>query len=152
MATWIKPIYDRNQSDVDYAKSRMKYFRQNGGVTDGIDLKGCLNASDLNRIENNSRYLCDELSKYYYFSNIDTVHTWSIWSIPNTQQISRIITNVNTLISAYGTLSYAPALPTTLLSFEHINIVEINLYLIKDILDKMISSFRECNTFTCGEG
>ena len=65
MADWTEPIYDRTQEDVDYAKNRIAYFKANGGITDGINLKGCLNYTDVNRIEDNTDYLADLLISLY---------------------------------------------------------------------------------------
>ena len=58
MASWIEPIYDRTYADVDYAKARIKYYKANGGITDGEILKGVFSANDMNRIENNARFSC----------------------------------------------------------------------------------------------
>jgi hypothetical protein len=38
-----------------------------------------------------------------------------------------------------------------MLTYEHINSLEENLYHIKNILDDMITLFRECGTFDCKE-
>ena len=152
MASWINPVYDRTQSDVDYAKGQIRRFKANGGITDGINLKGCLNDSDINRIENNSRYLCDELVRLYYFCDIPTTHTWSIWSVPNNQQIDRIINNIKKLQSAYYTPENSPELPKTISHYEDANFIEKCLYLLKEMIDDMVSRFRECGDgLECGE-
>ena len=49
---WSEPITDRSQSDISYAKEN-----QNGST----DNKGALNYNDLNRIENNFKYLIEKL-------------------------------------------------------------------------------------------
>ena len=152
MANWGKPIYDRTQADVDYAKSQIKYFKENGGVTDGKDLKGCLNVDDLNRIENNTDYLSECLITLYYYNRIDNYdESWSIGDVPHTEQVSRIINNVSILQEAYYKPSGSPTLPTTLTHYEDVNSIEKCLYLLKVMIDDMVSSFRECGTFACGE-
>lgn len=144
MAQWINPIYDRTQADVDYAKSQL-----NQGNND-VEFKGCINVTDIRRIENNTRYLADELIKLYYFNTL-TTYSWDLSSIPYLAHINRIINNVGILWGKYHKPNGSVELPPTLLHYEHANAIEKNLYLIKEMLDNMISSFRECGTFQCGE-
>jgi hypothetical protein len=152
MADWIKPIYDRKQSDVDYAKTRIKYFKENGGVTDGIDLKGCFNFTDMNRIENNNQYLQDRLNELYYFCNIKNVHGRRMTSVPNMgDHISRVINNLVELQSAYYEPMLAPILPETLTHFNNVNNVEKCQLVIKEMIDDMANSFKQCGTFDCKE-
>lgn len=150
MANWTTPVFNRTQADVDYAISKIAEWRD----TDSIyvtELKGCLNVTDINRIENNTRYLSDSLSALYYFSHIRTM-SWDNKGLPSMLDISQIINNIREIISSYFQDSAAPNLPETMLTYEQINNIEKNLYYIKCILDNMISSFKECNTFECGEG
>lgn len=152
MANWSKPIYDRTQADVDYAKSQIKYFKQNGGITDGKDLKGCLNVDDLNRIEFNTEYLSDSLVALYYFNNINKrSDKWYVSGVPYVTQINRIIDNVLKLQTAYFKPSSSPTLPNTLTHYADVNSIEKCIYLLKVMIDNMTSSFKECNTFECGE-
>lgn len=152
MANWIEPIYDRTQSDVEYAKSRIKYFKENGGITDGVNLKGCLNTDDLNRIEYDTQYISDMLNALYYFNNI-TTHSdiWYMGSVPYVNHLNRIIDNVSKLQTSYFKPSGAPNLPNTLTHYEQVNSIEKCLYLLKVMIDDMVSSFKECGTFSCGE-
>ena len=150
--SWIEPIYDRTQYDIEYAKSRIKYFKQNGGITDGVELKGCLNCTDLNRIENNIEYLSELLNELYYCNTIDKRDAqWSMDDIPTKTNIERILNNLNELLIKYYTLDEALVIPETLTHFEAVNIVEKCIYLIKVMIDDMVTSFRECGTFNCGE-
>lgn len=149
MSEWIIPIFDRTQEDVNDALLKIAEWKKNGS-TDVYDLKGCFNVSDINRIEGNIKYLSDNLSKLCYFPNTIS-KTWDVSGLPDIENISRIIQNVAKIISAYYQNSTAPSLPETLLTYEEVNDLEQNLYLIKEILDDMITSFRECGTFSCGE-
>ena len=152
MVNWTEPIYDRTQHDVEYAKSRIKYFKENGGITDGEDLKGCLNVVDLNRIENNTGYLSDLLISLYYFNSISKLSSnWNMSNMPTLEHINRIIDNVKKLQTAYFKPSGSPNLPNTLTHYEEVNSIEKCLYLLKAMIDEMMSSFKECNTFECGE-
>lgn len=142
---WQEPIFDRTQADVDYAKVQLSQ-----GINDA-DLKGCLNVSDLNRIESNTRYLSDKLIELCYFNTTSTSTAWAMTALPYVSHINRIITNVRILWGKYHKPLGAVDLPDTLLNFEQVNAIEKNLYLIKEMLDDMIASFRECGTFSCGE-
>ena len=150
---WIEPIYDRTQYDVEYAKSRIKYFKQNGGITDGVELKGCLNYTDLNRIENNIVYLSETLNELYYRNTIDEPNTqWNMNNTPTKAQVDRIIGNIIKILSKYYTPDGTPDLPETLTHYEEVNNIEECLYLLKVMIDNMKSMFRECGAFSCGEG
>ena len=149
MAEWINPIFDRTQADVDFALSKIAEWRNS--KADGEDeLRGCLNVSDINRIENNIRYLSDNLSDLCYFPHADT-RVWDSKGLPDTDDISRIIGHIRKIISAFCQHDTAPALPETMLTYEQINDIEGNLYLLKGLLGDMIVRFKECGTFECGE-
>lgn len=149
MAEWSTPIFDRTQADVDFAISKIAEWK-NSGYTSVYELKGCLNISDINRIETNIQYLSEQLTDLYYPSYI-TSKTWGLSGLPDINDVVRIIANVKKIISSFYQSSNAPELPDTMLTYEQVNNIEENLYLIKDILNDMILSFRECGTFNCGE-
>ena len=113
------------------------------------DLKGCLNLSDINRIEGNIAYLADKMESYAYSPNIHGKQ-WSRGDMPNQNDMSRIIENIRALIDAYYPPHNPPDLPTTMLSYEDINAIEENLYLLKQMLDCMESSFRQVGTIKSG--
>ena len=145
MADWTNPVYDRTQADVDYAREQL------GKGINGREYKGCFNAIDGNRVENNTRYIADELNKLYYFNNLTTRGTWTKTSFIYLAHIERIINNINSLWKAYYTPSGSTTLPTTLTHYEHANAIEKNLNLLKLMIDDMTSSFKECGTFECME-
>lgn len=144
MAEWISPVYDRTKSDVDFAISQIK----NGDIS--LELKGCFNVTDINRIENNSRYIADRLNVLKYANNIKTA-SWDMYGVPNATEVARLINNVTLLIKAYFKPANAPNLPPTLLTYEQVNSLEKNLYLIKHLIDDEENEFRHCGTFNCGE-
>ena len=113
------------------------------------ELKGCLNLSDINRIEGNIEYLADKMESYAYSPNIHGKQ-WSRVDMPNQNDMSRIIENIRALIDAYYPPHNPPELPTTMLSYEDINAIEENLYLLKQMLDCMESSFRQVGTIKSG--
>lgn len=145
MANWTTPVYDRTQEDVEYAVSQLT---QNINVG---EYKGCFNVSDITRIENNSRYLADKLMELYYFNGVYTPVTWNKTSFVFLDHVNRIINNVAVLCNSYHRPPGVDDIPESLVTFEQVNTVEQYHHLIKTMLDKMISDFRECNSFECGE-
>lgn len=145
MAKWITPVYDRTQADVEYAKSQISQHKND------VELKGCLNVSDILRIENNTQFLSDKLCELYYFQNPLNIHSWTIEGIPTHSHIDRIIHNVNMMWEGYYVPTGSDELPYTMLHYEDINAIEKNQMLIKNKIEEMTGYFRECNTFECGE-
>ena len=118
-------------------------------IDDVYDLKGCLNLCDLNRIEGNIAYLAELMESFSYSPNIHG-KKWSISDMPNQNDMSRIVENIRALISAYYSPFAPPTLPSTMLSYADINAIEENLYLIKQLLDCMQSSFKQVGTMRSG--
>lgn len=145
MAEWISPIYNRTQADVDYAKAQIQLGNNSVGF------KGCFTVTDINRIENNCRYIADRLNVLLYTNSI-TTKVWDMYGLPNITEVKRLINNADALIKAYHQSPDAPALPETLLTYEQVNALERNLYLIKHLIDNEENEFRHCGTFNCGEG
>ena len=116
---------------------------------DVYDLKGCLNLLDLNRIESNIDYLAERMESYSYAPNIHGKR-WERGDLPNQNDMSRIIENIRALISAFYSPADPPQLPTTMLSYSDINAIEQNLFLIKQLLDCMESSFKIVGTIKSG--
>ena len=118
-------------------------------VGDVYELKGCLNLLDLNRIENDIAFLADLMESFSYAPNIHG-KLWSRVDMPNQNDMSRIVENIRALISAFYTPDNPPSLPTTMLSYHDINAIEENLYLIKQMLDVMQTSFKKVGTIKSG--
>lgn len=149
MAEWTEPVFDRTIEDVVSAITQINEWKTTniGGIT---MLKGCLNVTDINRIEDNIAFLTNELSALYYFPRT-TSKSWAMEKLPNAKDVERIISNISKIITEFFQIPEAPELPDTMLTYEQINSLEENLYHIKNILDNMVEMFRECNTFECGE-
>lgn len=145
---WETPIFDRTQADIDFARRKIREWKSSGD-RNTTNLKGCFNTLDINRIENNIQFLSDNLSELYYFSTV-TTKTWDKSGLPTVDDINRLIRNTLTIISSI--CEDTPELPTTLLTIEDVNCLELNINKLKMILDNMTASFLECDTFECGEG
>lgn len=118
-------------------------------VGDVYELKGCLNLLDLNRIEENIAFLAEKMESYSYSPNIHG-KLWTNVDMPTQNDMSRIVENIRSLISAFYSPDNPPSLPTTMLSYSDINAIEENLYLIKQLLDCMASSFKKVGTIKSG--
>ena len=82
---WTTPIIDRTYQDVDEIKRNPL----------SENTKGSLNYFDLNRIENNTRFLY-ELGKVDS-SNLQIKNDWKMTDIPLITDITRIIDNIENL-------------------------------------------------------
>ena len=146
---WIATITDRTQQDVDEALSKLAGWRRwisVGLVPETHELKGCLNVSDLNRIENNLGYLIElvkgldpEETEIDYYVKTD----WSVADIPNISDIERILGALRDIRVKYDIpLSQTPV-PDTMLHFDDINKVEENLDLLRSKLFEVARSISE---------
>ena len=145
---WIEPIYDRTQADVDVAMSKIvEWMRDNKKVR--YDLKGCLNVSDINRIEGNISFLSAKLIELGY-STDTTSKEWSRSGIPTKNDIDRILYNIRSLMTTFYQPTNAPSVPSGMTSYKDINAIEENLYLIKELLECMKKSFKVVGTFKSG--
>lgn len=149
---WINPIFDRTQVDVDFAISKIAEWMAsdiNEGTNSVYDLKGCLNVSDINRIEGNIAFLSKELKKHAY-SPVTSTKQWENKGLPTENDIKRILNNIRGLTSAFYRPSDAPDIPPQMLVYTDVNAVEKNLSLIKELLDYMVNSFKKSGTFQSG--
>lgn len=145
-------MFDRTQADVDIAISKISEWIQTAISSyppTVYDLKGCLNVSDINRIEENIGYLAELLYDYGYFPDV-SVRTWKGVDIPNENDIKRIIRNVRALVESFIRHADAPAVPTSLTAYSDVNSVEENLYLMKELINIMTKSFKKSGTFQSG--
>lgn len=113
------------------------------------DLKGCLNLSDLTRIEDNTSYLATRLTQYRYDIDVITKE-WSSGDLPTAQDMTRIGRNIGSIIKGFAKSSESTEIPSTMLSYEDINTLEKNLYILKQLLDAMIASFHKSGTHKSG--
>jgi len=150
---WISTVTDRTQRDVEEALSQLAEWRKwisVGLVPETHELKGCLNASDLNRIENNLGYLI-ELVKWQDPEETeinDYVKTdWSVADIPNISDIERILGTLRDIRIKCGILPSQTPLPDTMLHFDDINAVEENLNLLRSKLEVVFWFKLEAHTW-----
>lgn len=152
---WIVPVVDRTLSDVQDALAQIEVWRTqvaNGQTPTVTELKGCLNATDLNRIEANTRYISQFIRGYGYQTNVTTKVDWTDESLPNAADVNRIIDNIKEIRDKYYEPAGMPSLPQTMVSFSDINAIEQSLLLFREMLLGMVGAFRRSGTFRCGQG
>ena len=151
---WIVPVVDRTLRDVQDALAQIEMWRTqvaNGQSPTVTELKGCLNVTDLNRIEGNTRYISQFLQGYGFQTNVTTKVDWTDESLPNVADVNRIINNIKEIRNKYYEPAGMPSLPQTMVSFSDINAIEQSLLLFREMLLGMEGAFRRSGTFRCGE-
>ena len=113
------------------------------------DLKGCLNFSDLNRIEEDIKYLAERLIAYRY-PIVVNCKEWVGSDLPTIVDMQRIANNIRLLFTGFATPSEYSPVPEVMLSYNDINAIEHNLYLLKQMIDVMENSFIMSGTYQCG--
>lgn len=84
---WQEPIYDRTRADVDTIK--LDPTNENN--------KGAYNYTDLNRIENNCKYVMNLLNNSGLLStklNLVIKTNWNVQDVPRIESINRIRNNI----------------------------------------------------------
>jgi len=150
---WIVPVVDRTLLDVQDALAQIEMWRTqvaNGQTPTVTELKGCLNVTDLNRIEANTRYISEFLQGYRFQTNVTTKVDWTDESLPNAADVNRIIDNIKEIRNKYYEPAGMPSLPQTMVSFSDINAIEQSLLLFREMLLGMVGAFRRSGTFVAG--
>jgi hypothetical protein len=75
---------------------------------------------------------------------------WSKTDLPNIDDMKRIASNIRSIFSGFYTPNGAETVPAMMLSYQDINAIERNLYLLKQMLDNMVASFIPSGTTKCG--
>lgn len=148
MAKWVTPIMDRTEEDVK-AVDRTILSHQ----------KGALNASDLNRIENNYRYILGHLESdaimipHSYKGPSDVYAVWNEKDLPWYSEINRIRANYNALVWLFlvklGLPTYSQ---NNYLMYTEVNDWERIAEKGKEMAENMEGAFRYCNQHICNEG
>jgi len=150
---WIVPVVDRTLRDVQDALAQIEMWRTqvaNGQTPTVTELKGCLNATDLNRIEGNTMYISQLIREHGFQTNVTTKVDWTDESLPNATDVNRIIDNIKEIRNKYYEPAGMPSLPQTMVSFSDINAIEQSLLLFREMLLGMAGAFRRSGTFVAG--
>lgn len=146
---WQSPVFDRSPADLEYAKAQLALWKNSKPKLPMKDLKAALNHKDLNRIEGNIQYLVEELTTLCYAINAPC-KSWEAAGLPNTQDIARIIGNVEKILSTFCRPADSPTLPKSLVHYEDVNAVEKNLELLLQSFELAVRYFRKCGTMQSG--
>ena len=146
-------MFDRTQEDVDRAIKQISEWIASSMLGKPIvttDLKGCLNVADINRIEGNIVYLSERLNEYYYVANSHSKN-WDRNGLPTKYDVERILRNIRELREVFHVHPNAPSVPSSMLRYDDVNAVELNLELIKELLEQMIEClYKKSGNFSSG--
>lgn len=158
-------IYDRTAEDVERALALAKKAEA-GTLTDAekaewlAGLRGCYNATDLNRVEAAVKLLSAALTAAGYPVEITPAlkgskaedREWQEGDIVRRAQWTTYLDNVQRLRDAYYTLAETGQLPKPedKLGYVGANNIEKVLADIDLLIDCMKSSYRRCGTFRAG--
>lgn len=145
---WITPVYDRTFQDVEYARKKIKEWTEEETST-VYELKGCLNVSDLNRIENNIEFLAETLSEFRYIDGLQCKE-WEIEDIVLLDDVKRILDNLRTMVENFHKPIKDKDVPYSMSRYHEINDVEEILKGIYDLLVNLYSCFQYSDTFQSG--
>lgn len=128
---WVEPITDRSAADV---QSRAA--------------KAFLHAKDFNRIEGNIAWLTEMLHGFHVAVNTQNRTDWKQENVPTSADIRRICENIERLLAKYFRpegYQEVPDLQHKNLDYKDVNLLEMNLFLLKRLLDGMVGSFRQAS-------
>ena len=108
---WISPVFDRTSEDVlkvqSYETIGFKYLTDEQKAQWLSGLKGAWNYKDLNRIENDTKFLAD----IYGMKGINFKTDWTYTDIPNQSDIKRICDNIDKLRVYFKVAETTPKTP-----------------------------------------
>lgn len=125
---WICPIIDRNFSDIKNANKNSNRKKHNPAIEFEFT-KAYLNYTDLNRIENNTKYLSKELSE-----TVTVKLDWAAEKIPLVSDRTRILQNMDDIRSKFLEtypeieLETVPTKLSTYADFNQLENVQLQIY------------------------
>jgi len=164
--SWIEPIVDRTQSDVDRLIQLSIKINSLGWAnvspedrvewligSDG-NIKGAINDSDLNRMECNTKFLVDKLRTEFGIT-IDIDESNPLWNktiIPLLSNINRIRDNVVATVGGSYPITGTPTIEyNNPLNWDDANDIERNLYDLYNTLLGIELIWRYSGTFESGD-
>ena len=128
------------------------------GTVDGLQLivytriiKGAWNITDLNRIEQNCKYLLEELTALGYDVNVVLKeNTWVEDDFPVLSEIDRIRLNVKLLCDVFLITSDLD-FDNKYIDYENANRIEELMSFVYNTLQNLFLGLRYCGTFNCGQ-
>lgn len=149
----ISMITDRNASDVENAGTLRLMIQSGQTLSDAEKMafeRGACTVTMLNRIENAQKDIAERLNKYAYTVSIIN-KTWTNAQIFGYADCLRLTENADKLKNAFYTYGTTPETPGYIYGYKGANDIEKILEDIDALISDMMSKFRECGTFYCGE-
>ena len=128
---WITPITDRTAADISNRTAR-----------------AFLNVADLNRIEGNIAWLTAELGRLGVSVPTTSTTNWNQNNIPTMTDIQRIRANIDLIATRYHRpigFGNMADISVEQLTFANVNLLEMNLFLLRRLLDGMVTSFKQAS-------
>lgn len=148
-------ITDRTITDVIKAKeiraSKIQKFIPLTADEQSIVDRGLVSLDTLNRIENKETELRNKLTDMGYMCERFYNSHWSAATFFTEADLNRIVRCVAYLRQAYYVYPDTPSNPAARFYFEEFNKMEKVLEDIETMVGDMVSHYRECDTFSCGE-
>lgn len=141
--SWISPVTNRTQEDVDlviqYEKIGYDNLTTEQKIVWNAGMIGALNASDLNRIEGNIQYLANLLE----IRGLIVKTNWKMNDICRNSDFRRILDNLESIKDEFDLqFEYEVELPDVpdlpLNSYQKINDIENIIYIIHDALERSL--------------
>jgi hypothetical protein len=150
--TWITPVTDRTPEDVAEAVRTKKAALLDPNGTTYAESKGCLNASDLNRITNNMLWIEQEMTALGYgFPPLPALNMWSLadYSTQNAtwSRIADLFAHLGAIVALmpYSIMPYP--VPPNMLYWDHINNIESIQLAVYVTINLTIADLRYAGTF-----
>lgn len=153
-------IFDRSPYDLSYAVAILRKLSRGEALSDteeadfSAGLRGCYNASDLNRVQVAMRTLSNELVYNGYYDAAVSVHgDWTETDVPVLFDWILYLRAAETIRSSFYVYPSTPPLPAANdgLNIEGANAIERNLHDISMLLDDLIAAYKKSGTFAAGE-
>lgn len=150
-----KMIYDRTKKDVQNAikirSEKVQNFIELNDEEIAILEKGFITIDTINRIENKQSELKTLLNNIGYYNTDIYNKTWDESDVFTENDLTRIVNNTIVLRKAFFVYFNSPANPIAKYHYTEINSIEKILYDLERMKEYIITNFRECDTFYCGE-
>lgn len=153
-------IYDRTAADVAFARETIKKIKENQTLTDAekaawsAGFRGCYNAADLNRVQDATTALANDLEFYGYYDSVPAQHgDWVAQDVPTQADWRAYVGAVHNNRACFYVLADTPELPAIDAPLDYVgaNAIERTIYDQSVLLDRLIEAFRKSGTFAAGE-
>lgn len=153
-------IYDRTAADVAFARETIKKIKKNQTLTDAekaawsAGFRGCYNAADLNRVQDATTALSNDLEFYGYYDSVPAQHgVWTAQDVPTQAEFIAYVGAVHNNRACFYVFADTPPLPAIGAPLDYVgaNAIERTIYDQSVLLDRLIEAFRKSGTFAAGE-